>query len=72
MLIYSQFHKTGVLYGSNGDWVVSYEGEWERGQMNGKGLIHFDNGTAYRGSFLNGMVRLGPKQNGAPVEFESS
>ena len=36
-----------------------YEGNFEGGQMNGKGVIVFPNGKIFKGSMLNGKCNSG-------------
>ncbi len=38
-----------------GTWGVQYVGMWQSGLMSGKGNLHYGNGDAYEGEFLNGM-----------------
>eukprot|EP01126_Amoeba_proteus_P004490 TRINITY_DN11496_c0_g1_i16.p1 TRINITY_DN11496_c0_g1~~TRINITY_DN11496_c0_g1_i16.p1 ORF type:complete len:130 (-),score=27.56 TRINITY_DN11496_c0_g1_i16:50-439(-) len=46
----------GRYTGCKGDSVQSYEGEWSRGMIHGKGILILGDGTTYKGSFDHGTA----------------
>lgn len=46
-----------IVYASlDKDQTISYEGEWNQGQWNGRGILVRNNGDTYRGSFCDDQI----------------